>query len=250
VNAPNGASVSGGGIVSAGAATIEDTRVSGNTLVAHDLVGGEGDAFAGGILAQGQLTLRNSSVDHNHVSTSLSSQSNGLLFTDAGGVEVDGAATITNTLIVGNSLEATAPAGTAIAVGGGLLVGFDFGVTVRDSLIARNTATAVSTGGTPIGAGGGVENFGVLTLERTVVASNAAAATGAGGIAHGGGISNETFPGGTAPVLTLTDSAVTANKLSAGPGVTPQGGGLFTSSPVTLTRTVIAGNKPDQCFGC
>jgi hypothetical protein len=29
-----------------------------------------------------------------------------------------------------------------------------------------------------------------------------------------------------------------------------QGGGLYTASPVTLTRTVIAGNKPDQCFGC
>ena len=33
-------------------------------------------------------------------------------------------------------------------------------------------------------------------------------------------------------------------------GLTIQGGGLFTTFPVTLTKTVLAGNKPDQCFGC
>jgi hypothetical protein len=242
--------VQAGGVDSAGAATIENSIISGNSLLARDLVADEADAFAGGLLAQGPLSLSNSSVDHNQVSASLISQVGGLVFTDAGGVEADNVATITNTRIVDNSLDATAPAGTVIAVGGGLAVGFHFGVTVRDSLIARNTVIATSAGGTPIGAGGGVENFGQLTLERTVVTNNAATANGASGIAHGGGISNETFPGDSPPLLTLTDSVVTANKLGASRGVTPQGGGLFTTSPATLTRTVVAGNKPDQCFGC
>ena len=34
------------------------------------------------------------------------------------------------------------------------------------------------------------------------------------------------------------------------PGITIQGGGLFTTVPVTLKDTVIAQNIPDQCFGC
>ena len=63
--------------------------------------------------------------------------------------------------------------------------------------------------------------------------------------------------GGPAPQLTLTDTVVTANRLTASEGVFSQGGGLYTADPfggppfpVTLTRTVIAGNKPDQCVGC
>jgi hypothetical protein len=81
------------------------------------------------------------------------------------------------------------------------------------------------------------------------VTGNNVTANAPAGSAHGGGILNDSF-GGPPPSLTLTDSAVVANKLTASPGITPQGGGLFTAFPVTLTRTVIAGNKPDQCFGC
>jgi hypothetical protein len=43
---------------------------------------------------------------------------------------------------------------------------------------------------------------------------------------------------------------VTRNSLSGSPGITVQGGGLFTTLPVTLRHSVIAGNTPDQCFGC
>jgi hypothetical protein len=50
--------------------------------------------------------------------------------------------------------------------------------------------------------------------------------------------------------LALVDSAVTRNTLTAGPGITVQGGGLFTLFPVTLTNSVIAQNVPDQCYGC
>ena len=252
VSAPNGQGASAGGISGGGAATIEDSVVSGNSVDASNTsnVTGEFGANAGGILAQGPLTLSDSAVEHNHVSASLSSSSGVFMFTDAGGVEVNGVATITNTRIVANSLDASAPAGTVIAVGGGLAVGNHYGVTVRNSLIARNTVAAASAGGTPIGAGGGVENFGALTLERTLVVGNSAVATGPGGVLHGGGISNETYPGDSPPILTLTDSVITTNRLSASPGVTPQGGGLFTDSPVAMTRTVIAGNQPDQCYGC
>ena len=45
--------------------------------------------------------------------------------------------------------------------------------------------------------------------------------------------------------------------VTASPPITPQGGGIYTADifgggdfPVTLTGTVVAGNQPDQCFGC
>jgi hypothetical protein len=39
--------------------------------------------------------------------------------------------------------------------------------------------------------------------------------------------------------------------LSGGAGMTLQGGGLFLQNqPLSLTHSVIAGNSPDQCFGC
>jgi hypothetical protein len=43
---------------------------------------------------------------------------------------------------------------------------------------------------------------------------------------------------------------VTGNALAASPGLTVQGGGLFTAFPVTLDLSRIARNTPDQCFGC
>jgi hypothetical protein len=48
----------------------------------------------------------------------------------------------------------------------------------------------------------------------------------------------------------LVDSVINANRLSASPGFLIGGGGVFTESSIVRTRTVIAGNKPDDCFGC
>jgi hypothetical protein len=50
--------------------------------------------------------------------------------------------------------------------------------------------------------------------------------------------------------LTLEDGVVAGNRLEGSPGVDVQGGGVFASAPITLGDTVVAGNKPDQCFGC
>jgi hypothetical protein len=96
-----------------------------------------------------------------------------------------------------------------------------------------------------------------LTLERTLVIANSVSATSApgpmpfGGVASalGGGISNGA-PGIPAATLTLTDSVVNANRLSGSAGLPLQGGGVYTTNGLVRTRTVIAGNKPDDCFGC
>src|SRR5262249_51358565 len=116
---------------------------------------------------------------------------------------------------------------------------------------------ATSASGTANIAGGGIANLsGRLTLERTVVAANRGGASGAGGLALGGGVLNIDFGGG-APQLSVADSVITANALTADAGTTPHGGGISTADlpplapvPSALTRRVMEGNKPDQWGGC
>jgi hypothetical protein len=48
----------------------------------------------------------------------------------------------------------------------------------------------------------------------------------------------------------LTDSVVNANRLSGSAGFLLNGGGVFTDSGIVRTHAVIAGNKPDDCYGC
>ena len=86
---------------------------------------------------------------------------------------------------------------------------------------------------------------------------NRATANGVTGAALGGGMLNTEAPAAPAPELALSHSVVTANRLTATPGHHTLGGGIYTADfltddplPITLTDTVIAGNQPDQCFGC
>jgi hypothetical protein len=102
-----------------------------------------------------------------------------------------------------------------------------------------------------------------VTLERARVIGNRGSYEGVvglpfvGGGINGGGILNTDFGGGP-PQLTISGSVVSANQLTTTTtDITPRGGGIFSANvftgdpiPFTLTRTVIAGNKPDQCFGC
>jgi hypothetical protein len=201
-----------GGVGIGGQATISRTQVTDNIVTAVN-VAGQALAVAGGIFDEGSLTLTDSSIDRNHVSSSIPTASTDTALAGAGGMEVDTEATITDSRFIGNAVVASAPAGS---VGGG---------------------------------GGALSNFGQTTLERTLVTGNSVTMNGATGATHGGGIYNDTLFG-SAPSLTITDSVITANRLTASPGVTPLGGGLFTAFPIALTNTTIAGNQPDQCDGC
>ena len=103
------------------------------------------------------------------------------------------------------------------------------------------------------------EHGGTLTLHNSDVSENNAAAVGATGFANGGGISNFAAVPLIGPPgqLTVVNSRLTDNVVTASSGITTMGGGLFTADvlslqplPVTLIHTVITGNSPDQCFGC
>src|SRR5262249_57598881 len=94
---------------------------------------------------------------------------------------------------------------------------------------------STSGAGAAFASGGGFFNLGAdLTLEHSLVVANNAAATGVDGVNLGGGIANVQFFG-PAPELTLTDSVITANRLSASPGVASHGGGLFTLEVTSIS---------------
>ena len=125
---------------------------------------------------------------------------------------------------------------------------------MKNSLIGGNSARASSGTGLASVQGAGLINAGLLELHGVVVSNNAGTAKGSSGFAEGGGIWNgQPFgPDGTpTPSLLLDHTAVVGNALSASAGLTVQGGGLFTDGfPVSLVKSLIAHNSPDQCFGC
>jgi hypothetical protein len=227
-------------------ATIRSTAITGNSVSSTNTIG-DAIAFSGGLHANGLIVLHDSTFSDNSVAAATATGSTGTADADSGAGEIDDA-TVTNTRFTGNSVIATSPAGTARAAAGAFIAER---LTIRDSVISGNRLTATTTTGSATVDGGGIENLGVLTLRNTGVSDNAGTASGPSGSARGGGISNGSVPDGP-PVtaLTLVDSAISHNTLTASPGITVQGGGLFTSFPVKLTNSVIAGNVPDQCYGC
>jgi hypothetical protein len=268
VSAPNGRNTDAGGISSSGVLTMEDSVVSGNTssvaaavpsFFPFDVV----EANAGGLYLPGgsSTTIRRSRISGNTV---VASDTAGDVEAEAGGIDSDGSLLMVDSSVDHNTVASSVPADSGFIAesdGGGLQIQ---GVTIlRNSRVTGNELSATSATGTAFGSGGGIFNLGgSLTLERTVVTANSAAATGVGGVNLGGGIGNIQFFG-PEPELTLTDSIVTANRLAASPGIASQGGGIFNLEitspdpfvtgnpfPATLTRTVVEGNKPDQCVGC
>jgi hypothetical protein len=268
VSPPNGRFTEGGGIEDFGTMTIEDSRITGNSSVVVSLVpnsllagGGKQLADAGGVDLQsgGSATISGSTISDNTVSDF---DSGGDAEALGGGVDNTfggGTLVLTRSNIDRNSVSARVPDDSgfvADANSGGL--GLTNTTTVRSSNFRGNSLSAVSATGIAFVNGGGIGDFGgQLTLERALVTGNRGnASSGVLTIVDGGGIL-ETSLGGPDPAMTVTESVVTANRLSGTAGQ-PQGGGIFNGAilggggpfPLTLTRTVIQGNQPDQCVGC
>lgn len=149
----------------------------------------------------------------------------------------EGSLTLNGVLVTGNFSGAG---------GGGIATGTpDLGplgeATLNNSEVSWNTST---------GGGGGILNHGgTLTVNSSVVDHN----TGAGG----GGIASGTGTGNTAggALLTLNKSVISDNTENG--GAFSGGGGVaspdfFGPGFVTLHRTTVEGNTPDDCFpgGC
>ncbi len=242
-------SATGGGIhvQENASATVRRTTITGNSINSTNTVG-NASAFSGGLHANGPIVMRDSTVSNNSVAATTAT---GFTDADSGAGEMNADSTISKTRFSGNSVTATSSAGVAHAAAGAIVTAAFERLTISDSVISANRLTAATTTGSSTVDGGGVANIGVLTLRNTSLSDNTGVASGPSGSARGGGIFNGSVPDGPPRTqLALVNSVVTHNTLTATPGITVQGGGLFTSFPVTLTNSVIAGNVPDQCSGC
>jgi hypothetical protein len=235
------------------AATIRNSTFSGNIATAANTLG-DATAFCGGVCTDGDVDIRSGVFDRNHVIvTAPLGDASG----DSGGLGIGCCenpptlVTIRDSSFTRNSVDANSGAGTAMAAAGGVSMANMPTLDLRDSLINGNSVRATSTTGSVVVHGAGINNGGELELRNTTVSVNGGTASGPTGEAQGGGIWNGAFgPGSPAPELTLLGSTLAHNTLAASPGITPQGGGLFTTVPVTLGDSVIASNSPDQCYGC
>jgi hypothetical protein len=232
-------------------ASISRTEISGNSASALSLLG-DAIAFSGGLHADGALVLRDSVVKGNRVVARIPTESTASASADSGAGEINTDATITRTRFTGNVVVATAPAGTAWAFAGAILTAAGDAMTIDRSVVAANSVTSSTMTGSATTQGAGIVNMGVVTLRDTPVLANLGVAVGPSGVAQGGGIWNGIVFADGPPVvsLTLIDSTVALNALLSSPGVTVAGGGIFTAFPVTLARSTVHLNRPDQCIGC
>jgi hypothetical protein len=228
-------------------ATISNTTISGNSVSMTNSVG-DAEAFSGGVHVNPgtDFTMSNSVVADNSVNSATLAGSTGDAEGDSGAGEVLGK--ITQTRVTGNTVTVASVAGAAAAFAGAFI---DFG-SITNSVITDNDVHASSPGGAVFAAGALVVDEPGLTLRNTQVTGNTVEASGASGSTQGGGIFDGPVPDGPpGGPLTLVNSRVTGNALSGSAGFTLQGGGLYIQNPsLTLNHSAIAGNSPDQCFGC
>jgi hypothetical protein len=120
-------------------------------------------------------------------------------------------------------MDATTLSGNSASTGGGIFNSFMSLALIQDSTISANTAQS----------GGGIGTLfgnGVMTLVNTTLSGNRATLSG-------GGIN-----AGPSDLVNLFSSTVTANRAA---GVA-DGGGVFSTGPVWLSNTVLAGNTDDD----
>jgi hypothetical protein len=216
----NTAGQAGGGIYSGGSLTITDGAIIGN------VASGE-HANGGGIYNQGNSTLTRSTISENMV-------------VNGGG---GGIYNRSNQLVL---VESTVSNNKSISVGGtadggGMWNGGTLAVT--DSAISNNTTS---------GRGGGIHNnVATLTLVNSTISDNASAS-------GGGGIWNSSnYYGGT---VRLLHCVISGNVAETGAGVqnhgslvqddcrisdnisNGDGGGIYNSGSISLSRNIIVGN--------
>lgn len=241
----------GGGIHVGDGSTVSIVRtaIDGNTVAASD-PNGRPYAFDAGLHpGDGPLILKDGSISGNRV-TLVAASSEGV-GPSGSAVDLNGDAMVSGMRISGNRVAVTSTSGIAWAAAAGVYNGgTGTGSVVSDSVISDNTAIATAHGGRALAWGGGVINEGVLTLRRDVVEDNTATAVGTSGEARGGGVYTGLIGLTDPPVLRLDGTTVTGNRVSGSAGITRQGGGVFSTTPVLVAGGSISGNAPDDCVGC
>jgi hypothetical protein len=199
------------------------------------------------------LTVRDSSVASNRVSATVGTSA-AVKGGSGGALEADGDVTIAGTRITGNVVDVRSAGGVALAVAVLDLYTGDRRsppASVSDSVISGNTVTATSSTGSARVLGVGVANNAPAVLTNVRITGNTGEATAPTGSIYGGGVFNGQVFKDLTPVLTLRSSTISANTIKAGKGTSVEGGGVYTKGfRIVREQSVIRGNKPDQCAGC
>src|SRR5262249_24211157 len=124
-----------------------------------------------------------------------------------------------NSRIVGNAINARTTTGAALAVAGAVSP-VSPNAEVTNTVFGRNSATAVSGKGTAVAYGGAIGNGDALILRRSRVTGNSVRARSQNRSAHGGGVFDGQIPG------------------------------LDQPGHIRLVGSLVAHNKPDQCYQC
>ncbi|MCI0680921.1 MAG: hypothetical protein L0Y71_02355 [Gemmataceae bacterium] len=190
------------------------------------ITGGRNDDRGGGIINNGQLTLRDSVVIANtaNVGGGIANELGATLTLDAVDIVgntatlIGGGVDNLGTLIVNASVISS-----NAAIDGGGLYNHDVGtLTVTASTIADNLASSPDVFG---GSGGGIRNDGDLTLTHSTLAGNFT--TGAGGAIFSRG------------ALNLNHVTLSGNRANA------DGGGIMNSGTLTMLHSTVTANRAD-----
>ncbi len=161
-------------------ATIDNTTIAGNSARMTNTLG-DATAFSGGIHVDLGVTFRltNSNVSDNRVSVATLPGSSGSVTADSAAGEMHG--TISNTSLVDNTVSVRSDAGDANAIAGASIF---FG-SMSNSLVRGNRVQASAPHGAASVSGGGLlADDGGMTLRATTVSANTAEADGHSAIAQ------------------------------------------------------------------
>jgi hypothetical protein len=172
-------SLSGVGLTNLGTVLLENVVVRDNVVDAEEGVLNP-SPDGGGIVNAGTMTIRDSTVTNNTVSSTQTAASGQVSAdTQGGGVFSTGTLTVERSTVTGNSsiaeVKSDDPSADALAVGGGIATQGGT-LSITNSTVSGNQTLAVAEGGgfTTTG-GGGISNVAAdLTLAGTTIASNTA----------------------------------------------------------------------------
>ena len=162
----NGLTQEGGAINSIGSLTLVRMAVIGNEALARG--GAKVEAQGGGILSNGPLVMRESSVTKNLVFAAEGTTSSVARYAGVGAFEET---TIESSTISENTAEASSVTGRVSAVGGGVFIEGVGNTTITNSTISDNSA--VTTGNTDgVAAAGGIGGEDPLTITGSTITGN------------------------------------------------------------------------------
>ncbi|CAK8711733.1 MAG: hypothetical protein CDV28_11545 [Candidatus Electronema aureum] len=212
--------------------------------------------LGGGIYTSGgTVTLNNSTVSENSISSSSSSA--GLSYSEGGGIySYSGTVTLNNSTVSGNSVSSSPPSSDFICHSeGGGIYSYSGTVTLNNSTVSGNSvSSSVSSSSSFLyySKGGGIYSSGTVTLNNSTVSGNSVSSPVSSSsffiyYSGGGGI----YSDGT---ITLNDSTVSGNSASSSVSSSSfieyygGGGGIYSGGTMMMNHSTVSVNYISMSF--